>query len=163
MRKRRMAVVLPFERDERYSVMAIFATMIVALLLAAGAALDYARVANMREGIEWAVRSASQASMDAMHNATLTDAEIETIALSHFDKGVAFARHVGTIELPAVSIDRAAETVKVDAKGTVAMTVSRLFGLNEVTVPASSTSSWTQPKADAQDNAADVAQIARRF
>lgn len=163
MLKRRMAAVLPFERDERYSVMAIFATMIVALLLAAGAALDYARVANMREGIEWAVQSASKASMNAMHSAALTDAEIETIALSHFDKGVAFARHVGTIELPTVSIDRAAETVKVDAKGTVAMTVSRLFGVNEVSVPASSTSSWTQQKADAQAGAEESHQIMRRF
>jgi hypothetical protein len=142
MLKRWTTAALPFERDEHHSVILIFATMIAALLLAAGAALDYARVSNMREGVDGAVEAASKAAANAMHSAMLTDERIREIALSHFDKGVAFARHVGTIETPAISIDRTTEAVTVDAKGTVAMTVSRLFGVNEIEVPAASTATW---------------------
>lgn len=164
MLKRRAAAVLPFERYERYSATLIFISMIVALVLAAGAALDYARVANMREGIQGAVVAASEAGVGAVSDATLGDGQIETIALSHFDKDVTFARHVGTIDPPTVRIDREAHTVTVDAKGTVAMTVSRLFGVREIEVPVTATSSWAPQSADAQDDRADVRrQIMRRF
>lgn len=150
MLRRRTAAVLDFEHDERHSTIIIFVTMIVALLLAAGAALDYARVINMREGIEVAVRSASKAGMEALSDATLRDEDVKTIVMSHFDKSVAFARHVGTIETPTVRINRAAGWVRVDAKGTVAMTVSRLCGINEISVPVTSTASWAPRSADAQ-------------
>ncbi|MBS0249749.1 MAG: hypothetical protein JSR78_01655 [Proteobacteria bacterium] len=134
------------------------------MVLAAGAALDYARVANMREGIQGAVSAASEAGVGAVRDATLGDVQIETIALSHFDKDVAFARHVGTIDPPIVKVDRQAHTVTVGAKGTVAMTVSRLFGVNEIEVPATATSSWAPQSADAQDNSVNVGrQIMRRF
>lgn len=165
MLKRRTAAALPFERDERYSATFIFLLMIVALVLAAGAALDYARVVNMREGIQGAVRAASAAGVGAVRDATLSNLQIETIALSHFDKDVTFARHVGTIDPPIVKVDRQAHTVTVDAKGTVAMTVSRLFGVGEIEVPATATSSWAPQSADAQnDDSVNVdRQIMRRF
>ncbi|MFA5957576.1 hypothetical protein [Hyphomicrobium sp.] len=150
MLRRRTAGVLPFERGEQHSVFVVFLMMIVVLLLAAGAAVDYARVANMREGIETAVRSASEAGMKAMREGARSDAEIRAIAVSHFDKDVTFARQVGTVDTPYVGIDRAASSVVVEARGTVEMTVSRLCGINEIAVPAASTTSWAPQSADAQ-------------
>ncbi len=150
MLRRRTADVLPFRRYEQHSASIIFITMIVALLLAAGAALDYARVAKMREGIEAAVTSASAAGTVAMRDATLRDVEIEAIVVSHFDKDVAFARHVGTIDPPLIHIDHAAPSVSVETKGTVAMTISRLFGVNEISVPATSSTDRTPQDADAR-------------
>jgi hypothetical protein len=149
MLKRRTQAFLFFERDERHSNSALFILMIVTLLLAAGAALDYARVANMREGIETAVKSASEAGTNALQDVTLGDGAIKTAALSHFDKGAAVARHVGTIGTPFILIDRTTATVRVDAKGTVAMTVGRLIGIDEVEVPATSTATWAPKGADA--------------
>lgn len=164
MLKRRTAAVLPFDRGEQYSAIVIFVSMIVALVLAAGAALDYARVANMREGVEAAVRAASEAGAGAVRDGTLGDVQIETMALSHFDKDVTFARHVGTIDPPTIRIDREAHTVTVGAKGTVAMTVSRLFGVSEIEVPANATTSWAPESAEAQDDRVNVrGQIMRRF
>ena len=104
----------------------------------------------MREGIEAAVTSASAAGTNAMHDASLRDVEIKTIVLSHFDKDVAFARHVGTIDPPSIRIDHAAQLVTVAAKGIVAMTISRLFGVNEISVPATATTDRAPQSADAQ-------------
>ena len=150
MLKRRISVALPFERHERYSATAIFVMMTAALLLAAGAAVDYARVANMREGIDAAVAAAADAAAAAMYSDALSDDQVKTLAMSQFDKAVTFARHVGTIEELDIGIDRVSRSVTVDAKGTVAMTVSRLAGVNDVTVPASATAAWTPRDADVQ-------------
>lgn len=148
MLKRRRAPAFSFEsysfgRYERHSNSTLFILMIVAFLLATGVALDCVRVANMREGIETAVKSASDAGTYAMRDRVLGDEAIKTVALSHFDKRAASARHVGTIDTPSIRIDRDAATVRVDAKGTVAMTVGRLIGIDEVAVPATSTGTLT--------------------
>ncbi len=139
---RRGAGAWYFGRDERYSTSVIFGLMSLALLLAAGAAVDYARVADMREGLEAAINSASLAAGQAIHDGKLSDDEVAALAMSHFDKNVASARHVGTIEAPSVKVDHTTKTITVGAKGIVAMTVSRLGGINEVTVPAISTVSF---------------------
>ena len=139
---RRGAGALYFERDERDPTSTIFGLMTLALLVAAGAAIDYARVVNMREGLKAAIDSASFAAGQAMRDGELSDDEVKAIATSRFDKDVASARHVGTVEAPSVKVDHTNKTITLDAKGTVAMTVSRLGGINEVTVPATSTVSF---------------------
>ncbi len=136
---RRWAGAFSFGHDEPHSVIIILLTMSAALLLAGGAAVDFARVSNMREAIEAAVRAGSAAGLNALGDASLSDDEVEAATMSRFEKGVAFARQVGTIDAPAISIDRVAKTVTVGATGTVSMTISRLCGLDEVTVPAIST------------------------
>jgi Flp pilus assembly protein TadG len=136
---RRGAGALYFGRDEPDSTGAIFGLMTLALLVAAGAAIDYARIANMREGLEAAVSSASRAAGQAVRDGEFSDDEIKAIAMSRFDKDVATARHVGTVEGPSVMIDHTSKTITLDAKGTVAMTVSRLGGIHDVTVPVTST------------------------
>jgi len=138
MFKRWPAGILSFERDERHSSSVLFISMILSLLLAAGAALDYARVANMRDVIDTAVQSASEAGAKALQDGTLGDEAVKTVVLSHFDKKAAVARHVGTIDPPAIRVDRATASVRVDATGVVAMTVGRLIGMDEVAVPATS-------------------------
>ena len=140
MLKRRALAAFPIGRGEHTSTI-IFATMIVVLLLATGTALDYARLVNMRKGIEQAVDSASRAGMDALSGGNLMNGEIKTIALSHFDKDAMIVRHVGTIDGPLVRINRERGTVMVEATGTVAMTTSRLFGVKEIAVPVIATAS----------------------
>lgn len=135
----------------RLSSQGIFVIMSAVLFLATGAALDYARLTNMRGGIELAVNSAATAAASMLKGGQAQDAEIEAVALSHFGKASAFARQVGTIDVPTISIDRATRSVTVDTRGTVMMTVSRLGGIDEVVVPASSTASWAPPAADAQN------------
>jgi hypothetical protein len=149
MFRRRTAGALSFHRDEHHSSVIIFVTMSVAWLSTAGAALDYARVTNMREGLSAGVAAASTAGLDALRDTTLSNDAIEAIALSHFDQRVSFARQVGTVELPSVTVDRNVGSVTVEAKGTVAMTVSRIFGLREVSVPAEQTATWASQSADA--------------
>ncbi len=139
MFKRRSAAALSFGRNEHHSVIIIFVMMSAAMLLVTGAILDYARVSNMRLGLDAAVKAASDAGVDALADASLSDDEIKQSVLSHFEKGMAFARQVGTIDEPTVSIDRVAKMVTVGATGTVSMTTSRLGGLDEVAVPATST------------------------
>ncbi len=128
-----------FGDGEPQSVGIIFGLMSLAFLLAAGAAVDYARVADMREGLEAATNSASDAAGQAIRDGKLSDDEVAAIATSHFDKTVASARHVGTIETPIVKVDYTTRTITVGARGIVAMTVSRLGGISEVTVPAIAT------------------------
>ncbi|MFT3732830.1 MAG: hypothetical protein QM780_15650 [Hyphomicrobium sp.] len=149
MLMRRIAGVLPFDRNERHSSLIIFLAMIVALLFATGAALDYARVVNMREGIALAVNAASAAGLEAMDDTALTDEGIKAIVLSHFDKVATLARHVGTVASPSISIDRQAGAITVDAKGSVAMVISSWCGVRQVAVPATSTASRAPRNADA--------------
>jgi Flp pilus assembly protein TadG len=137
------------ERDERYPAIIIFGLMCVALLLAAGAAVDYARVTNMRESLEVAVKSASLAAERAVQDG-LSDDEVKAVTMTYFDTTAAPARRVGTIGTPTVSIDRRAQFIMVDASGTVAMTVSRLGGIDEVAVPVTSTINLA-PKATAPE------------
>lgn len=134
----------------RLSSQVIFMIMSAVLFLATGAALDYARLTSMRGGIELAVKAAAAAAASKLRGGQAPDAEIEAVALSHFGKGSAFARQVGTIEAPTISVDRAAQSVTVGTRGTVMMTVSRFGGIDEVVVPASSTASWAPLTADAQ-------------
>ncbi len=157
MPKRRTLAVLPFARDERYSAIVLFVAMTAALVLAAGAAVDYARVANMRDGIELGVRSASEVALGALGNRRLSDDQIRTIGVSQFDKSTVFARQVGTIGTPTVIIDRDARSVAVQAEGTVAMTASRLGGINEISVPAA----YTATTAPAENVGAVAAEIVR--
>jgi hypothetical protein len=124
--------------------------MSAALFLATGAALDYARVVSMRDGIEQGVKSASKAAALVLGRGQVSDDEIKAVILSHFEKDGAVAHQVGTIDPPTVSIDRSARSVTVDSKGKVMMTVSRLGGVNEVTVPATFTTRWAPPRLDAQ-------------
>jgi Flp pilus assembly protein TadG len=139
MQNRRMPAAVPFVRDEPNSAIVMFVLMTVALLLAAGAAVDYARVANMRDGLELGVRRASKAALEALGNRYLSDDQIRTIGVSQFDKSTTFARQTGTIGTPKVIIDRDDQSIAVQAEGTVAMTASRLGGINEVSVPATYT------------------------
>ncbi|MBS0235078.1 MAG: hypothetical protein JSR99_16545 [Proteobacteria bacterium] len=150
MYEERVAGSRPLVRTRRRSGTGLFVMMSVALFLTTGAALDYARVVSMREGIEFGVKSAAQAAALVLRGGQVPDDEITSVVMSHFDKDGAFARHVGTIEAPNVIIDHAARAVTVDAKGTVMMTVSRLIGLNDVTVPATFTTNWA-PDQSAQD------------
>jgi Flp pilus assembly protein TadG len=136
---RRGAGASYFRHDERRSVGIILGLMSLAFLLAGGAAVDYARVSDMRERLEAAIGSASLAAEQAIRDGKLSDDEVAAIATSRFDKTVATARHVGTIEMPSVKVDHTTRTITVGAKGTVAMTVSRLGGIDEVTVPATAT------------------------
>lgn len=136
---RRGAGALYFGLNEGQSVGVIFGLMSLALLLAAGAAVDYARVANMREGLEAAINSASLAAGQAIRDSKLSDDEVAAVATSRFDKAAASARRVGTIEAPSIKVDHTTNTITVGARGTVAMTVSRLGGITEVTVPAAAT------------------------
>ncbi|RUP00057.1 hypothetical protein [Hyphomicrobium sp.] len=139
MLKRRTLTQAPFWCDERFSATGIFVAMTIALLLAAGAAVDFARVVNMREGLDQGVRSASEVALRALDDRRLSDDQIRTLGLSQFDKSSVFARQVGTIETPAIVIDRTVPSVTVTAKGVVAMTVSRLSGVSEISVPATYT------------------------
>lgn len=142
----------PLVRKGRRSGTWIFVTMSVALFFATGAALDYARVVSMRDGIEQGVKSASEAAASVLRRGQVSDNEIRAVILSHFEKDGAIAHQVGTIEPPTVSINRMARSVTVDTRGTVLMTISRLGGVNEVIVPATFTTSWAPPRGGTPDN-----------
>jgi Flp pilus assembly protein TadG len=128
-----------FAGNKRGSVAVIFGGMSVAFLLAGGLAVDYARIVDMRERLTTAADSASQAAGRAMREGRLTDIEVLRLAEASFEDSVARARNVGTIEAPSIIINRAAGSVSVDVTAVVAMTVSRIGGVTEMTVPVTST------------------------
>ena len=74
----------------------------------------------------------------------LSDDEIVTLADAYFDKNVAHARNMGTIDTPAITIDRTTGIVTIDVAAKVAMTVSRVGGFKEMAVPVTSTAVYKQ-------------------
>jgi Flp pilus assembly protein TadG len=139
MFKRLSAFVSRFERSDKGAVAIIFALMSLTLFLIGGVAVDYARIVDMRDRVTNAVDSASLAAGRAMLEGKLSDDEISTLAEANFDRDVARARNMGTIDAPQVRIDRATGKVSIAVTAKVSMTISRVGGFTVISIPVTST------------------------
>ncbi len=132
--------------DNRDGTVAIlFGLMVVPLLVMMGVAVDYGRVVHMKSQVTVAADAASLAGGRALLDNTLTDAEVVALAETYFRENINVAdASYGTVGNPAISVNRETGEVKVDVSAVVPMTLMKLAGFTQVTLPVESATKFDQ-------------------
>lgn len=128
-----------FRRDQRGNVMMMFGLALVPLMGVVGVAIDYSRASNARQALNSAIDSA--ALMAARDAQKLTDGALRTRIDAWIRENL--PRDVKSqFESAAITIDRNARTIQIDAKASVPTTIARVLGTMEIPVGTSSQSTW---------------------
>ncbi|WP_439543574.1 vWA domain-containing protein [Hyphomicrobium sp.] len=130
----------PFASDDRGSVTFIFALLMLVVVLAAGAGIDYARMLHARFNLAAAADAAALAAGRALGEGTRTDSEIKQLAEAYFRANLAEGHDFGSIGDLSVAIDRETGRVTVDAAVNVPMTLTRVAGFRDVEIPVAAES-----------------------
>ena len=128
-----------FRRDQRGNVMMLFGLVLVPLMGVVGVAIDYSRASNTRQALNAAIDSA--ALMAARDAQKLTDGQLRT-RIDAWIRDNLPPDVKGEFESAAVTIDRTARTIRIEAKAIVPTTISRLLGTTQLPVGTNSESTW---------------------
>lgn len=134
-----------FAADETGQVAVLFGIMAMAILLAAGIAVDYARTISMNSRIAAAADAASLAAGRALIEGKLDDEGVKQLA-KQFLRANADARGAlhGTYTEPEVTVDRNAGTVHIDVGVSVPTTVTRITGREQMDAPVETAAIFRQ-------------------
>lgn len=121
-----------FRNARRGAVAVLFAVMMIPLLLATGAAVDFARVEITRTSLQSVVDGAALAGASALNLAN-GSTNASAVATDYFTKGVASLATTATVSGPTVSIPSSIE-VTVSATATLQYSFMSLIG-RSLTIP----------------------------
>lgn len=124
-----------FAANEAGGVTITFAIMLTVLVLAAGVALDYARMLNAQFAVSAAADAAALAAGRTLSLGDRSQGEIEQAAQIYFRENLASRGDFGEVGDLTVAIDRDAGKVKVDGSVRVPMTLTRVAGFDTVDIP----------------------------
>lgn len=136
--------VKKFSSDEEGAVAVIFGLMTFMLFFIGAIAVDYSRIIDMRSKITSAVDAASLAAGRALLDGDLSDSEIISLATAYFNQNVKSATAMGTVGAPTIKVDREQGTIDIDVQSSVKMTLARVGGFNEMSIPVVSEASFAQ-------------------
>lgn len=136
--------VKTFSSDERGAVAILFGMMTFMLFCMGAIAVDYSRIIDMRSKISSAVDSASLAAGRALLDGQLSDSEIVSLATAYFTQNAKSATAMGIVGAPTITIDRDQGTVDIDVQSSIKMTLARLAGFNEMSIPVGSETTFKQ-------------------
>jgi Flp pilus assembly protein TadG len=132
-----------FYQDERGGVAIIFALIFTILAMFMGLAVDYSRMLSARSALSAAADAAALAAGRAMLISSTTPAQAEAIGQAYFAENAKGVLRAGApIPTPVISPDPAGKSVTVSASGVVPMTFAVIAGVNNVTIPVTSTISF---------------------
>lgn len=137
-------IVKKFSADEKGAVALIFGLMTFVLFVVGAIAVDYSRVLDMRTRIASAVDSASLAAGRALLDGNMTESEIVALATTYFKENVKSANAFGSIGTPTIKVDRENGTVDIDVQSKVKMTLARVGGYTEMSIPVVSEATFKQ-------------------
>lgn len=134
-----------FAEDRKGTVAIIFGLMFLAFAMIAGMAIDMGRITHTKTRLVTAADAASLAAGNALMDGRLNDAEIEDLAKSYFQKNLEQGGDMyGSISEPTISVSRATGEVIIDAAATVPMSITKLAGFTDVTLPVNSATRFDQ-------------------
>jgi uncharacterized protein YegL len=119
-----------FTRDERASVVPMFALCIGAIFAAVGAAVDYSRAAAVRTQMQAAVDAA--AIMLAKEAAGLTTAQLAEKAQTYFQTNFKDPQGKKMIAVPTFTNEGGTNKIKLVASGSLDTTIFRIFGKTQM-------------------------------
>src|ERR1044071_2161072 len=115
-----------FTRDDRASVVPMFALCIGAIFAAVGAAVDYSRAAAVRTQMQAAVDAA--AIMLAKEAAGLTTAQLTEKAQTYFQTNFKDPQSKKMVAVPTFTNEGGTNKIKLVATGSLDTTIFRIFG-----------------------------------
>ncbi len=129
-----------FLRDERGSIIPLFAISSLAILGAVGLAVDYSRAASARTSMQGALDSA--ALMLAKEADNLSDAQLKEKAQQYFLASFKSPEAKNIIVVPKVTRDGGVNKVSVEGTGSLNTSIFNLFGRSGIDIRANSEVSW---------------------
>ena len=137
-------IVKKFSSDDRGAVAVLFGLMTFMLFFMGAIAVDYSRAIDMRSKISSAVDAASLAAGRALLDGNLSDSDIVTLATTYFTENVKPAKAMGTIGAPTITVNREQGTIDIDVQSKVKMTLARVGGFTEMSIPVVSEATYLQ-------------------
>lgn len=137
-------IVKKFSSDEQGAVALLFGLMSFMLFFIGAIAVDYSRIIDMRSRITTAVDAASLAAGRALLDGNLSDSEIVEMSTAYFKENVNSARGMGTVGEPMISVNREQGTIEIDVQSSVTMTLARLGGFVDMSIPVASEATYHQ-------------------
>lgn len=128
-----------FRRDQRGNVLMLFGLALIPLMGVIGVAIDYSRASNARQALNAAIDSA--ALMAARDAQKLTDGQLRT-RIDAWIRDNLPPDVKSQFSSAAVTIDRTARTIKIEAKAVVPTTISNVLGMTQLPVGTNSQSTW---------------------
>ncbi len=144
MLRRWKLTVKTFSSDEQGAVALLFGLMTFMLFFIGAIAVDYSRITDMRSRISGAVDAASLAAGRALLDGNLSDSEIVALATTYFKENVKSARGLGTVGEPTINVHRDQGTIDIDVQSTVKMTLARIGGFTDMSIPVTSEATYAQ-------------------
>lgn len=145
MAARLIKIGASFAQNRNGTVAMTFGLMFMAFTMVAGVAIDMGRITYMKARIVSATDAAALAAGNALLDGRLSDSEIEQLAQDYFMANLSEGGELlGSLTPPAVTVDRAKGEVNIDVNGTIPMTITKIAGFNDVTVPVNSTTRFDQ-------------------
>lgn len=129
-----------FLTDQNGGVAVLFGLLLLGVLFSVGMAIDYGRVVHTKTRLAQAVDAAALAAGRALLDGRLSDTDVQEIAERYFDTNLGEGSGFGTVGRPFVRIVRATGEVHVTADANVPMTLTKIAGFSNVTVPATASS-----------------------
>ncbi|MEM1372134.1 MAG: pilus assembly protein TadG-related protein, partial [Pseudomonadota bacterium] len=131
------------ENDTRGTVAIIFGLSALVLALAAGVGVDNGRIVHAKSKLMQAADAASLAAGKALLDGRLSEAEIKAMATAVFQANATKGGMVSeTISAPVITINRNTSSIRVEAEATLPMTLTKIAGYDEVTVPVVSSAQF---------------------
>jgi Flp pilus assembly protein TadG len=120
----------PFLRNDRGSVVPMFAVCIGAVFAAVGAAIDYSRAVAVRTQMQAAVDAA--AIMLAKEAANLTTTQLTEKAQTYFATNFKDPQGKKMVAIPTFTNEGGTNRIKLAASGSIDTTIFRIFGQNQM-------------------------------
>lgn len=135
-----MTLIRRFAEDRSGATAMLFGLCIIPVMAGVGAAVDYARAANVRTGLQMAVDST--ALLLARDLGSESDPKLGEYARKAFKAN--FRRKDAT--LGTISAERVGKAIRVSADATVKTTMMSLFHIDTIQVAATGTVGWSPNK-----------------
>lgn len=132
-------------KDRDGAIAMLFGLMAFAFAMMSGMALDYSRVIHTRGKLTAAVDAAALAAGKALLDGRMTDGEITQMAKDYFTNNMnSDSGLFGSIGEPDIHIDRTTSSIVIDATAVVPMTLTRMAGFEDITLPVNSATTFEQ-------------------
>jgi Flp pilus assembly protein TadG len=125
--------MLRFLSDRKGNVATTFAFALIPMVGATGAAIDYSRATQVRAGLQAATDMTALISARESRNASIDD--IRARAKAQFDANY---KHEPGVHVTSFTVARNGDELSVQATASVDMSITRLLGVDSVTVGAES-------------------------
>lgn len=139
-----IAALNSFRRDDRGTIIPTFGVMFFVILMCMGVAIDGARVYHSQSRLGAAADAAAIAAGKALLDGRNTDADVQRIATEYFHANLKESDGFAKVNSFSARLDRRISSVEIDVQADVPMTITRIAGFENISLPISSVAIFDQ-------------------